>query len=403
MINGILSSISPHMLLTNMYIYANIPGLFIREYSKLNFLFCMTDIQRTETTHTEVTTTHTPTHTPAPAPTVVHAPTHAQPQRSESTLLTDILSIIGFAIVFIIIIWGIFHLASLSGSWFSSWFTKPAPALTVNAPTEATSTYPMQISWNYTTTAVGSYAFLYECKNGLQFAAPEGAATSTFGTIPCGVAFMVPTSGNTMVVAPLLSSTSTASTLETISVVFIPKDGSSHVQGNATVTINPAHTAAATTSQTVTVGSSTSKPAQTSTNTGTTQYAGPADLQVRITGVSVDPSGNASVSFDIANVGGSTSGSYYFTAQLPTAQYYPYQSPQQAPLAPGAHIANTLNFNEATGGTFSVTVIGGDQDGANNYASTQISAPYNNGYNGGYNTNTQYSQYPVYPTPTYNY
>jgi hypothetical protein len=64
------------------------------------------------------------------------------------------------------------------------------------------------------------------------------------------------------------------------------------------------------------------------------------------------------VQFDIANVGGSSSGPWYFSANLPTSPMTPYVSPQQASLTPGAHIVNTLKFDHVMsgGGNFTVTV-----------------------------------------------
>jgi len=58
-----------------------------------------------ETEHVETETTETTE--------VVH-------DDRKSSLLTDILTIIGFAILFIIIIWGLVHLVELISSSFSS-------------------------------------------------------------------------------------------------------------------------------------------------------------------------------------------------------------------------------------------------------------------------------------------
>src|SRR5580704_16002763 len=109
-----------------------------------------------------------------------------QPEERQSSLLSDILTIIGFAILFIIIIWGLVHLVELIASSFSSAYAKPAPTIQVDAPAQATSGQPAVISWNYSPAVAGSYAFLYECQNGLTF---ETQATSTDAAIPCGVAY----------------------------------------------------------------------------------------------------------------------------------------------------------------------------------------------------------------------
>ena len=99
--------------------------------------------------------------------------------------------------------------------------------------------------------------------------------------------------------------------------------------------------------------------------------------------------------FDIANSGGTSSGRYYFTAQLPTVQGYTYNSPPQASLAPGAHIVSTLRFTQADSGYFSVSVdpsnMVRESNESNNYASQPVG-----GYSGVPNYGgTQYT-YPTY-------
>lgn len=120
--------------------------------------------------------------------------------------------------------------------------------------------------------------------------------------------------------------------------------------------------------------------------------AGPADLSVQILSVESDGVGGGVATFDIANVGKSSTGVYSFTAQLPNTEGRTYNSTVQSPLAPGDHIVNTLRFSQAVSGAFSVSVQAGTKNEArtdNNYASRQVSMPYID-----YNYNPQpYSQY----------
>src|SRR5580692_10819174 len=95
--------------------------------------------------------------------------TETYQEERKSSLLSDILTIIGFAILFIIIIWGLIHLVEIISGSLSSNFSKPAPTIQVNAPAQATSGQPVTVSWNYAPAVAGSYAFLYECQNGLTF------------------------------------------------------------------------------------------------------------------------------------------------------------------------------------------------------------------------------------------
>ena len=96
------------------------------------------------------------------------------------------------------------------------------------------------------------------------------------------------------------------------------------------------------------------------------------------------------VTFDIKNQGGTPTGVWYFSAQLPTNPATPYISPAQRSLGAGDHIENTLRFNQATaGGYFTVTVDPSntvrESNESNNSASQTISW-------GNYG-------YPTYPQP----
>jgi hypothetical protein len=122
---------------------------------------------------------------------------------------------------------------------------------------------------------------------------------------------------------------------------------------------------------------------------------GPADLLVQITAVGmIDPvtgefvhrlpvsqNDMAAVQFDISNIGGQTTGTYYFTAQLPTQNGYLYTSPAQAPLKPDGHIQNTLRFTQVApnGGVINISVdannTAGDYNRGNNYASQFLGMP----------------------------
>jgi hypothetical protein len=107
----------------------------------------------------------------------------------------------------------------------------------------------------------------------------------------------------------------------------------------------------------------------------------------------MSPGDIAAAEFDIANVGGSTSRTYYFSSNIPTIGGCVYNSPAQMPLAPGSHVVNTLRWTEsAPAGTFTVTVSG-DSNTANNFASATINANY--GYQYQYQS-PQPTYYPQY-------
>jgi hypothetical protein len=208
--------------------------------------------------------------------------------------------------------------------------------------------------------------------------------------IPCGSAYTVGNATGSVNMIPELSGKSSANA--NISVLYIP---------SAAGTTGPEATGAATTQ--VIAAAETPEPTTPVTPKPTTpvvvtpkptpapQQTSPADLQVTIIAVGVidpytgafaarapySPSEISAVQFDIRNIGGSSSGSYSFQAQIPTSQPYTYSSEVQPPLAPDAHVVNTLRFTPAVNGTFSVQVSGSDARTSNNYASVWITGAYN--------------------------
>lgn len=315
------------------------------------------------------------TKTEATRTTTVH--THGEPRAS---LVSNALAIVGFLIVIVIVLWGLFNIGTLAAPWFSSLFSKGSDSIKVTAPVQVTSGTAFPISWKYSTSEKGTYAFLYQCKDVVRFqTVGAGGATST---VPCGAAFTVASTNNTLMVTPLLSGT--ASTSVPLSIVFIPSATTSpQVQGSATVIVNP--WTAATTTPPVVIQPSTSTPVTpvipvTPTPPTTPAATGPTDLSVQIISVVPDGSGGAIATFDIGNVGLSSTGVYTFSAQLPTADGYLYNSPLQTALAPGDHIVNTLRFSQAVSGLFSVVVdsagAGNEARTDNNYAASQVSMPY---------------------------
>jgi len=114
---------------------------------------------------------------------------------------------------------------------------------------------------------------------------------------------------------------------------------------------------------------------------------------VRIISLYEDQYGNGTAVFDVSNTGGAASGTYYFSASLPTYQPYTYSSPAQVSLGGGSHIVSTLNFTQAMSGPFTVQISGGnDSYYGDNTATQYLSA---NNYNDYQNPYPQYQQYPI--------
>lgn len=300
-------------------------------------------------------------------------------------LLANILAVAGFIILIVIILWGAYHLLRLTGSGVSSLFSSwgSGESITVTVPREAVkSGTAFPVSWKYSPDEDGTYALLYQCKSNFRF--EMTSASGKNNAITCGSAFTLGTTTNVTLI-PVSGSTSTVDV--PLSIVFMPAATSSATrpQGGATVHVSAGDT-----------NTQPTTPAPTTTTTPRpTQPVGKPDLSVRILAVGVinpvsgafesrypsGPNDIAAVQFDIANNGGSATGAYYFTANLPLQGGYVYSSPIQSSLTPGSHVVNTLRFKpvQSNGGTITITVDSsyavGESNEGNNTAAMFVSVP----------------------------
>lgn len=315
------------------------------------------------------------------------------PQSQGPGLLANILAVAGFIILIIVIVWGAYHLLRLTGSGVSSLFSRFGgndSAITITVPRETQSGTAFPLSWKFETDEAGSYAFLYQCKTGFRFdvTSPTGKANA----ISCGSAFTVGTS-TSLSLTPVLTGTTTMDV--PVSVVFLPAATSTEARPQGTATVHV-----------IGKNGATAMPVpSTPTNTGSasTRPAAPVgkpDISVRILAVGVinpvtgifesrypsGPEDIAAVQFDIANNGGSSTGNYYFSVNLPMQGGYLYSSSIQANLAPASHVVNTLRFKpvQSGGGTINVSVDStyavNESNEGNNTAAMYITGSVWNGY-----------------------
>ena len=296
----------------------------------------------------------------------------ADKSEAEKTgMLSNILAVTGLVILIVIISWGIVRLGMFSGSWLSSLSSLLSPSsksIRVTVPSKKIpSGEPFAVAWKHAPKAAGLYALLYQCREGFQF--KTTAADSGQNAIPCGIGYTMPSKDNTFSVTPFLAGTSSLDV--PLSIMFIPSAPAatgtpiSQAQGNATVTIVNS-VLAATPAEIVPAP----EPAATEPPVLAAESELP-DLSVRILSEGVidpisgdivarpptSPNDLVAVRFLISNVGGASTGTWYFTAQLPIYPDYTYASPAQVPLARGASIENMLRFKNAVpGGAFYVSV-----------------------------------------------
>ncbi|MDO8481760.1 MAG: CARDB domain-containing protein [bacterium] len=302
-------------------------------------------------------------------------------------LLLNILAIVGLVILISIVILGLYRIATLSKSWFSSFFSRNANSIQITvSPTKVASGESATILWKYSAKEAGAYGFLYQCDKNLVLKTP-GAVSDVLNAIPCGASYKIPSTKTSLSLIPTLSGTSSASI--PISIIFVPSATSgTRAQGNATLQIVSKKSTAVTfpAPSTNTTSPVPSNPPQAE------PYAPKAvDLSVYILSVGViepisgniiprkptSPNDLVAVRFTVANHGNTSSGPWYFTAQLPTTSAYTYTSPVQASLTPGSSIENMLRFTNASSeGMFTVSVDPSNQvnesNEDDNFASVRI-------------------------------
>lgn len=320
-------------------------------------------------------------------------------ERRRTGLLGDIVSIVALIILGLILIWGAYHIFSLTKGWIASLFprSRESSGIVISAPPEVRSGAAFDISWKNETGAEGGYAFAYQCKNGLSFMMKNAKGEPE--KVPCGTAYRIPLSlGTSISLKPSLTG---ASTTVPFSIILATGTSTPNViaQGNSTVTVLPGV-------ELETIPS----PGSAASTDGPRQVAGQPDLAVTIVsagyidpatdqfivGAPTVPGALSAVQFDIANVGSATTGTWVFSAVLPTGTGFVYRSPSQTPLSPGEHILNTLRFSgtAVNGETFTVTASDTrDMNTKNDSASMFVPGnPY-----------PQYAPTYQYYQPTYDY
>ena len=312
-------------------------------------------------------------------------------ERSDKTtsFLIKALAIIGLAAIIALIAWivvqGVRSIprsnegieAAVTG--VSSVFRSPGEAPGIVAFTLDRYTYQhnveSKISWSYSGESTNpEFLFSYACKPGVLLGVRMGAA---WVNLACDTPLLLATPEITIrptataqrfndVTLTVASENDSATTVIGIVNVDILTDESVSQTGTQNTTTNTVTTQTPPPTITVPV-----TPPKVITPTG------PADLSVSIeeTGVLESVMGRdtffpispipinreGAVRFVVSNVGGATSGSWVFTANLPIEgdANYLYVSPLQAGLVPGARVEFTLSFDEildASKGTIRVSI-----------------------------------------------
>lgn len=245
-------------------------------------------------------------------------------------------------------------------------------AITLSAPERTINNGETFIlSWDHTEQeSTGSYTFRYECVDGVSFSSPTGNADTT---IFCNTPFNVSTAKSVTLKAVSTSAQDTEDVV--VYIDYTPSGESvSVVSDSGTISVSNA------------AGSNTGTGGSGGGGTTVTVPIGPisdpngvTDLSVRLVAIGVvnkasgvfypviNPSRSSTIEqvaiqFEVRNDGTKTSPVWTFSAVLPTAQSYTFNSGAQSALAPGQSIVYTLAFDTFISASQGVVTVQVDQN-----------------------------------------
>lgn len=302
-----------------------------------------------------------------------------------------LIAVIGLLAILLLGAWGIIQLAFFISSLFSnaggaaSTVTEQAPAhetLTISLPATASNGSPITVSWGHQGGS-GNYAYAvsYSCADGLTMKVP--VPTGATQSVPCNTPFNYTQATSNLALTPTYTGETDAKVTITVTATKLDT-GAVTATANGSLTVLAAKKAVATPAKT---SSTNSSPKTSYYSSGrTTGLYGYPDLAVRILSAS-SQSGNATVQFEISNVGTNiTPTNWSFSALLPINGSYTYPSGPQRALYPGDRIVYTLNFSDGGLGT------GYTYGTCNQYGPCAIPG-YSGGYQPTYNPYTTNSYY----------
>lgn len=238
----------------------------------------------------------------------------------------------------------------------------------------------LTVSWTPLTQS-GTYTFSYECAEGVS--ATITGARGEMSAVGCDTEIALPEGEHRMAIT--FASEKRRFTDVKYAIGFIPEGSDTllHERANTITVVNPTISArgVATEETPETVPEVEETPAaEPEVRPATTP--GYADLAVSLVSLTVyDAHTHTAVpaysakrgdrvaaQFSVTNLGGQTSGIWYFDATLPSADTTTFLSPAQDPLAPQAGRLFTLEFTAGgTAGALGIEVAGGnDGNAANN-------------------------------------
>ncbi len=314
-------------------------------------------------------------------------------EKEQKSKAINIFAILGFAILLLVAVWSTIQVVKFVPKMFSgggidlsSEQTSSSDEIKINLEKfNVNSGDAIDVEWEFTKPSEGVISFSYECKSGFHFRLQDETV------LPCNSPYTIPDSGNAITLVPI--SDSNRYTDVSFAITFTSASGENiRAMESITVTnedITGSPNTLPTSSESENKNTYSTEPtnqiaspvaARTVTPTPvryvtipTTPYSNPngiADLKLNIisvgalnpyTGVFI-PKGTvhtretAAVKFEVENIGDKASGSWTYSAELPTYPHYIYASKAQQSLTPGSTATVIVTFDKQVRGYNTVSI-----------------------------------------------
>jgi hypothetical protein len=289
----------------------------------------------------------------------MHMTTHIRTQH-QASFWGNLATLVVVLCITAIALWGTWQLVLLTPSMYKnsmngikSYFastplstTSEQKMVLITEPTEVKTGEATKIMWTDAKRSTGVYAFAYQCRTNISL---EVLANKTYRTLACDSVYNIPSTDTALTVRVF----STGKETESIPVgIAYVQDGTKISEAIASITIIPT-----THKKTVVVDSApadevlptTVVVAPVATAPQIVHAASRANLVARAAHTYTDGY-NGTIVFTVTNMGGTKTGAWYFTADLPTVPAYTYTSGMQKGLKAHETATLTIQFDQMTGG-----------------------------------------------------
>ncbi len=252
------------------------------------------------------------------------------------------------------------------GSSISTFFKSKENVTLATSKTSIQSGEEFNLTWSGAHKDTGSYIITYTCKDGAYL---QTSVSQPNESIPCNTPYYFSAATNSIALTPVTPANKISDIPLTLS--FLPNNGDQIEAINTiTITVNNTKLTGPVTATTTPV-TPKPKPATTTPVTPQPKPTQPAiaDLKISLMKIGyLDTNGNfvpstvipsgyrAAIMFNVQNIGDKNTGTWAFTAYLPSQSNPVYSSAIQQNIAPGSGVIYTLGFDNIKPSNNKVTI-----------------------------------------------